>query len=312
MSAVSVVVPTLARDAGLVAVVAAFAAQGPEEVVVVVDGPGGDPAVVAAVERVAGVRVVRLARNGGAGPARAAGVAAARSAVVLLVDDDIVPGAGFVEGHRGHHGEREDRVVVGYIPVALGRRRGRDLAARLCAASYEDAVAGWRADPGRVLEGLWAGNVSAHRSLLEAAEAVRPTVPLAYFEDLDLGLRLRAAGGVGVFDERIRGVHRYGKGTRAFVRESGARGVGAAQLERRWGAVPAGIATNAHAERPAGPRGWAIRVLTGGAGLPGAAAGFGFLVAAAGALRLWRVQEWVAGAVRMPLERRAYLAARAD
>lgn len=302
MTDISVVIPTVARRSLLIEVVAAFAAQEPAEILIVLDGPISNHEIVTAANQNVQTRLVRLDSNRGAGIARAEGVAEASSELILLVDDDILPEPGFVEGHRRAHDGYRRRVVTGYIPVAVPHpRRSRDLAAYECAHHYEQSVSHWRLHPDHVLPGLWAGNLSARRELLAQIEVPE----LAYFEDLDLGLRLQQAGAEGVFIDHLRGTHCFSKSVAAFVRESVSRGVGAAQLARSRGEVPPGIATNVH--HPRGVRGRIISALASVSALPGSHRFFVGLIAAAGWLRCWGVQSWLAGAARMAIERRAFV-----
>lgn len=305
MTDISVVIPTIGQTTTLPLTVASLAAQDVEDIVIVIDGPPTDPDMMSALSQYKQVRLLPLGHNQGVNRARAHGIAAARHPVIVLLDDDIIPHPGFVNGHRQAHDGYLHRVAIGYIPVALPKTRtGSDLAAYEFAAQYEKSVQRWRMHPNEVLAGLWAGNVSARRDLFARIEFP----PLTYFEDLDMGLRLAENGGEGVFLPHVVGTHHYSKGIRSFQNESVARGHGAAQLEQLWGEIPAGIVTNVHG--PQGVKGAIVRILSWFSAIPGIGWCGRGLITAAGWCRLWRAQSWLAGVVRLAIERQSFLRAR--
>jgi hypothetical protein len=177
----AVIVPATDRPATLARCVAALegSSEPPDELVVVSEPAGAGPA-----------------------EARNAGVDATASDVVAFVDADVL-----------------------VHPDALARLRGAFAAdAQLAAAfgSYDDAPEGAGAvsrfrnllhhhvhtnSPGPA-ETFWAGLGAVRRESFEAAgrfDAERFTT--AAVEDIDLGMRVRAAGGRIVLDPRIRGTH---------------------------------------------------------------------------------------------------------
>ena len=87
---VAVVIPNYDGARWLPGVLASVAAQtvAPAEVLVVDDGSSDDSAAIA--ERFAGVRVLRLGRNGGFARAANAGIAAVGAEAVALVNTDVV------------------------------------------------------------------------------------------------------------------------------------------------------------------------------------------------------------------------------
>ena len=72
---------------------------------------------LAADEAVAEVLGIEDA-GGGPNEARRRGCEQATGEVVLLLDADVVPGAGLASGHAAHHAAREGLVVAGPMPVA--------------------------------------------------------------------------------------------------------------------------------------------------------------------------------------------------
>jgi GT2 family glycosyltransferase len=246
----SVVVPTAGRADRLPPLVRRLLAEaGVAEVVVVADGPDAvlrallEP-VVADDER---LRLLELPTNVGAALARRAGIEVARQDLVLLLDDDVTPVPGLVAAHLQAHRRLEQRtgdprtLVVGAMPVDLSGVTGRGhLATRLYAAEYARAAQVWSGQPSSILRGLWLGNVSARRADLLAAEDVRPTAPLSYHEDLDLGLRLAHVGVQAVYCPDAAAVHRHQRSGSAFAADAYRRGESIRLLERRWGRVPEG------------------------------------------------------------------------
>jgi glycosyltransferase involved in cell wall biosynthesis len=241
--AVSVLICSYRSDLDLLrAVVDAHLAQAlaGDEVVVVLDGP--QPSTRTLLDTVAAaddrVRVIELDRNVGQAMAKTAGILEVRGDVVVMSDDDIVPEPGLLDLHRRHHAGQDRSVLVGYIPVAPVPPGPGNAPSRLFSREYEGVTYRWDSDPSTILDGIYGGLVSAERALLREAIEARPTVRLDYFEDLDLGLRLKAVGARGAFSRASRGVHRHRKSMDAFVREARARGAVYVDLERRWGLVP--------------------------------------------------------------------------
>jgi glycosyltransferase involved in cell wall biosynthesis len=221
---ISVVMPTYDRGDRLEPVVAALLADpGTTELIAVVDGCRDGSlerleAIAAADPRLRPLWIENQGENG----AREAGVRAASSPVVLLIDDDVLAAPGLVSGHAAHHATRDDLVVVGYMPVGAPVRAP----ARLYAAWYEDQCRRYEAEPDRVLENLWAGNVSLRREHALAVGLHNPAFDARYNPDRDLGLRLAAAGLTGVFDRALAATHLYERSLDAFLRDAAATGEG--------------------------------------------------------------------------------------
>ena len=162
-----------------------------------------------------------LTPNGGDAAARSAGVERASGQVVLMLDDDVVPGPGLAAGHAGHHAKRTGLVVVGYMPVAPWRGPGRaPFTAQLYSQDYERACVEYERDPDNILRGLWAGNISLRREDCLRVGLSSPEFERGYHADRDFGLRCRAAGLTGVFDRALRAEHRYERDTAAFFRDA--------------------------------------------------------------------------------------------
>ena len=223
LPSVSVVIPTKGRPDLLERCLAAVLAdQAASEVVVVVDG--ADPETERLLERLAGrdsrLRATRTPEE----PAelhrvqrgRDHGVGLASSELVLSMDDDVVAGAGLVGGHARAHADRDDLVIVGYMPVVTERRWPRSSAQiKTYAGAYEEICDQFEADPSSILCQLWGGNVSVRRHRwLEAIK--RPRVP-SYLDDKEIGLLFLDDGLQAAFDRSLRADHFYERTLRGLV-----------------------------------------------------------------------------------------------
>lgn len=312
---IAAVIPSYHRLDRLASLVDAYLGQGADEVVVVLDGPHpGWRSALGARADDPRVRVSELARNEGLALARIAGLEASRADVVLAVDDDVEPGAGFVERHRAFHADAGERVLLGYMPVALPARRARDEAPTyLYARDYEVQAGVWRrSDSPTILRSLWGGTVSLPRALYVRAEALKPSQRLEYNEDLDLGLRLLALGAEAVFDESARAAHHHSRGLAGYMRECTSRGAAISDLEDRWGERPAQLAPLVVI--PAGYSRPLARVQREIAGHDRGGVVQGLVVLTyrvAGLLRVWKLQDGIARLLRRALAMRGYRLARA-
>jgi len=161
-----------------------------------------------------------------------AGIERAEGEVILMLDDDVLPEPGLVEGHARHHaGSDEIVVVVGYMPVSRpSKRRRGEFPLDLYDRDYERTCREYERDPDSILRGMWAGNVSIRRTDCLRV-GLRPGAGMpdgyGYHEDRDFGLRCKTAGLRGIFDRRLRARHMYAKTPKAFLRAS--RNSGATQ-----------------------------------------------------------------------------------
>ena len=178
MAAISVVVPTHDRPAGLAALLEGLARQTfPRrsfEVIVVDDGsqpPAGAPGAD---------RVIRLERAGGPAAARNAGWRAASAPLVAFVDDDCVPAPGWLEALARAAGESPPAALVLQGPVEPERPEA------LTPLAHTIEVAG----PSALLA---SANIAYSRPLLERLGGFDERFRRAG-EDVDLGARARAAG----------------------------------------------------------------------------------------------------------------------
>ncbi|HEY0278594.1 MAG TPA: glycosyltransferase family 2 protein [Solirubrobacterales bacterium] len=199
-----------------------LADPGTAEVVIVLDAQYavGDTAAarVAAIKaRSQGdqrLRVVPLPADDGKGlwrvqRGRDAGVEAARSEVVLMLDDDVVLHPGVVAGHACGHAEEANLVLIGYMPVATHYRWPRtDATVRVYSDSYEHQCNEYERNPESMLKGLWGGNVSVRRAdWLRAIQ--RPRIAAWGHDDQEVGLLFLREGLQARFDRSLRGDHYY-------------------------------------------------------------------------------------------------------
>jgi glycosyltransferase involved in cell wall biosynthesis len=174
----SVVTPTYNRAAELERTLAGLEAQTDRdfEVVVAVDGStDGTLALLAAFSRRAGLalRVLSLT-NGGQARARNEAIRAARGEYVLFCDDDLVLEPDVIAWHRAFHAQFERSVAVGSVTTEDG------------GAVYAPRLPSW--------QNLTGMNVSVARAALLEVGLFDEGFRGYGGEDLDLGLRLQAAG----------------------------------------------------------------------------------------------------------------------
>lgn len=211
---VSVVIPTVGRPV-LADVVTACLAQDPVEVIVVADRdePGVRRILAGSA---ADPRLTVVAGAGlGCAPARQTGVDRARGDVILLLDDDVVPGSGLIGGHARAHRNGPGEIVVGFMPVTPDARDGA-ATARIYDNDYRAEIADLEAGA-PVLTQLWGGNVSLTR---EDARTVPQTLDERGFdarEDQEFGLRAAEAGLRGRFLRDLTASHHYERSADRFL-----------------------------------------------------------------------------------------------
>jgi len=190
------------------------------ELIVVVDGYDDQDAVdvvgrfASADKRVVLVQIP----HGGQRAAHSAGLAKATAEVVLIMDDDVVAGAGLVSGHARHHHGADGLVVAGYMPCwETPLANGVLHLTRAYAAEYEMHCSQYETDPSAVLREHWGGNVSLRRH--DCVRVGFPPWPYRH-EDQEFGLRCLRNGLSGVFDRTLYAQHRYTRGASRFLDEA--------------------------------------------------------------------------------------------
>jgi hypothetical protein len=160
--------------------------------------------------------------------AREAAVRVAQGELILALDDDLEPEEGLVSGHAQRHGIADaESVVVGYSPVSPDDPNP-GATARLFAETYERDCSRFLEDDRIMLTGLWGGHLSlSRRTWLDIGN---PAVELDYHDDREFGLRLLKAGVQGIFDPRLRAVHRYQRSRAELLRDAQSSGTAQARL----------------------------------------------------------------------------------
>jgi glycosyltransferase involved in cell wall biosynthesis len=124
--------------------------------------------------------------NGGLAKARNTGIAAARGARIIFIDDDVLPLPNFVEEHL-RAGARGERIVRG---GAINVESFDDLPPPVWSPRHYSA------------NYFWTTNVSVSLATIRAIGGFNETFSEYGWEDIDVGLRLRAAGVRATFNPR--------------------------------------------------------------------------------------------------------------
>ena len=157
------------------------------EVVLVNDGSSDEtPAVIETARRRAtcAFTVVEQA-NAGLARGRNAGIARARGERIIFIDDDVLPAPVFVEEHLRSHERRPEAIVRGAVINTQSFER-------LPTPTW--TLANYSANY------FWTSNVSVPRRTLERVGNFTESFVEYGWEDIELGMRLRAAGVRGIFN----------------------------------------------------------------------------------------------------------------
>ncbi len=175
------------------------------EVIIVSDGStDGTDAYLATLQTPLTVVPVTQA-NAGPAAARNRGVAAARSELVLFLDDDVVPTPGLVSEHLRMHEQHGDRVVVlgpMLIPDDFYLSPWVRWEQKMLEKQYGDMLGGKWTPTARQ---FYTGNASLRRQHLLDAGGFDPAFRRA--EDVELAYRLADAGLGFVFTPEAVGYH---------------------------------------------------------------------------------------------------------
>jgi glycosyltransferase involved in cell wall biosynthesis len=171
--------------------------------------------------------------NGGPDNARRIGVKRASGDLLVLMDDDVEPTDAMITQHVRRHGERDDLVVVGYMPIG-DTADTQNLATAAYSLDYERVMERYERDPRRILFDLWTGHVSLRReAYLKACDGDDKWPRSAFYEDRHLGLQLHRMGLVGRFDRELKAYHRHAGDLSSFRRSARAMGYGDRVLHER-------------------------------------------------------------------------------
>jgi GT2 family glycosyltransferase len=234
---ISVVMPTVGRRQSVLRALDALARQdippGEFEVVVSVDGPSDE--TVQALESYRAPYALRVAtgsRRGRAGACNAA-IERATGDVLVILDDDMEPAPGCLRIHRSHHAGDARLCVMGGVPIRTDRTSPS--ATRYMAWKFDRHLANLaQAGHEFALRDFYSGNTSLRRDVLVGAGGYDEAYTMYGNEDLELSLRLRAAGVELVYDGDALAEQHYEKDLRGLVGDTVEKGKTAVQLARSY------------------------------------------------------------------------------
>lgn len=197
MTKLSVVIPTFNRKPALMECLAAFRAQqcsGEAELLVVDDGStDGTAEAVAGLER--GPVPIKYLRQENRGPAAARnlGIRNAAGGVVLFTGDDMIPAPGMLQAHLDFHLSRPDENIAMLGLVSWHER----IAVSPFMHWLENGGPQFgfsRFRQGEAVPVFWTANLSLKKDFLLGHGLFDEDFRHAAGEDVELGLRLKAAG----------------------------------------------------------------------------------------------------------------------
>jgi GT2 family glycosyltransferase len=150
------------------------------------------------------------------------GLAAARGDLIVIMDDDMEPSAGFLMAHLAAHAGGERLAVLGAVPVALDPARP---VTGLVAAKFS-ALQAKLAQPGRAIHfrEFYSGNASIRAAELAALGGFDEAFKVYGNEDSELALRLLRAGVRITFCAEALARQHYTKDFAALARDNIAKG----------------------------------------------------------------------------------------
>jgi N-acetylglucosaminyl-diphospho-decaprenol L-rhamnosyltransferase len=209
----TVVIPTYNGAAMLAESLAALAAQTVQHSVVVVDNASTDGTAELLAERFPHVRVLRLDQNLGFGRAVNRGVELVETDVVVLVNNDTICEPRFLERLLVPLADDGVAMVAGVL-LQHDRPRLVDSAGIELDVTLRSWDVGWNAPPdglpGAEPVGPCGGAAAYRTDAFRSAGGFDETF-FAYWEDVDLALRLRLAGHRCVRAADARALHKHGQ-----------------------------------------------------------------------------------------------------
>jgi GT2 family glycosyltransferase len=175
--------------------------------VIVVDNASGDGTAEMVRERFPDVRLIELGENVGFGRAVNAGVRASHGEVVVLVNNDVEAEPGFVSAIAEPFADERVGMVAGMTLIpGSGLVDGFGIELDETLAAYNRLRGRAPGERAGVLAAPSGGAAAYRRSAFDQAGGFDDRL-FAYGEDLDLGLRMRAAGWRVAEAPDARGIH---------------------------------------------------------------------------------------------------------
>jgi GT2 family glycosyltransferase len=233
---VSVVIPTRRRQQALRRALLSLGDQsvgpGSLEAVVAVDGSeDGTLRMLRELDLPFALRWVAGERRGRAAACNAA-IAEARAEVLVILDDDMIPAPELIERHLEHHPQGSRACVLGAVPVGL--IDSSPSAARYVKDKF-DAHLARLGDPEHLNRprSFYTGNTSVRTDVLREVGGFDEGFGFYGNEDVELALRLRAAGVRLQYEPRALAEQRYDKDLRGLERDTFEKGGTTVLLARR-------------------------------------------------------------------------------
>lgn len=232
---VSVVIPTHQRRASVGLALQALAEQTVPaetyEVIVSVDGStDGTSELLADFDSPYALNTVAGPQRGRAAACNA-GVALARGDVLIILDDDMQAEPELIEHHRRHHPPGSRLCVLGAVPVEVDGSSPR--AAHYVQAKFEAHLARLaHEDHLNLPRSFYSGNASLRAEVLREVGGFDDSFGSYGNEDVELALRLGAAGVKLRYDPEASARQQYGKDLRGLARDTLAKGGTAVLLAR--------------------------------------------------------------------------------
>lgn len=235
MLRVSVVIPTFRRKEALLRALQSLASQSIDpaeyEVVVVVDG--SDDGTLEAAESSAQPYALRVLWQGNRGRAAACntGVAAAEAELVVLLDDDMEASPLLLEAHLRAHEAGPRLGVMGAAPITVSPSAPPPTA--YIARKFNRHLGQLaRAGGPLALRDFYSGNFSIRRAVFQSVHGFDERFTIYGNEDLELSLRLTAAGVSIVYEAEALAHQSNDKNFDALARDNVAKGRTAVLLAR--------------------------------------------------------------------------------
>jgi len=231
----SVIIPTHQRREALRRALTALAAQSTEaasyEVIVSVDGSSdGSEEMVRSFDAPYELRLTAGPARGRAAACNAA-IELARGEILIVLDDDMQPAPAFVERHLAHHPPGSRLCVMGAVPIELDPTSPH--AARYTREKFNAHLA-QLTEPDHVFvpRDFYSGNASLRTEEMRAVGGFSESFTVYGNEDIDLSLRLRAAGVELRYDAEALARQEYDKDLAALAADTVAKGRTTVQLAR--------------------------------------------------------------------------------